>query len=481
MYEFCWLEMKSNYTLKTIILAAGKGTRMKSSTPKVLHKIFGKTLLSRVINTVLTLDNISEAFVIVGHQSDKVSDFINKTYTENNITPVLQEPQLGTGDAVFKVYDKLKDFNGTILILCGDTPLLTSQTLKEFVDFHKKSQSALTVMSALMEDPANYGRIIRDSAGNLKKIIEEKDADQKEKEINEINAGVYCLEWNKVSPAFLELTNNNKQGEYYLTDIVAWACKKDLKVNAFTVEDDSEIFGINSKSDLAMAGCMLNISTIDRLMDEGVTIIDPDHTWISPETKIGQDTIIYPGCFIDGENSFGNNCILGPDLFVGGNVNARDNVKIFQSRISNATISENCSVGPFTHIRDNVIISNNVRIGNFVEVKNSTIDESTNAAHLSYIGDAVLGKNVNIGAGTITANYDPLSKKKSKTYLEDGVKIGSNSVLVAPVKISKNANVAAGSVITKDVPESSLAIARGQQRVIEDWVNRKLKELDVNK
>ncbi|OGI21128.1 MAG: UDP-N-acetylglucosamine diphosphorylase/glucosamine-1-phosphate N-acetyltransferase [Candidatus Melainabacteria bacterium RIFOXYA12_FULL_32_12] len=471
--------METTDSIKAIVLAAGKGTRMKSSVPKVLHDMLGKTLVERVINQVLNISNISEIFVVVGHQADRVSDFIDKVYAVNAcpVRSVLQQPQLGTGDAVFKVYDNLKSFNGTVLVLCGDTPLLTSETLNNFIDFHRESKAALTVLSAILDQPKNYGRIVRDSSRNVKRITEEKDANQEEKLIKEINAGVYCLEWEKVSPAFFDLTTNNEQGEYYLTDIIDWSCKKGLKVEAYTVSDNTEILGINSKSDLAFAGRLLNKRVLNNLMENGVTIVDTESTWISPETDICQDTVIFPGCYIEGQNSIGSNCVLGPNLFIGGNVTAKDNVKIFQSRVSNAVISENSSVGPFAHIRDSVEISNNVRVGNFVEIKNSVIDESSNVAHLSYIGDSTLGKNVNIGAGTITANYDPLTRKKSKTCIEDGAKIGSNSVLVAPIKIGRGANVAAGSVITKDVPSLSLAIARGQQKVIEGWVDKKLKTM----
>jgi bifunctional UDP-N-acetylglucosamine pyrophosphorylase/glucosamine-1-phosphate N-acetyltransferase len=471
--------MQDNNSVKAIILAAGKGTRMKSSTPKVLHGILGKTLLERAVDTVLNISNIAEVFVVVGHQSDKVSEFLNKIYIDKScpVKSVLQEPQLGTGDAVFKVYEELKHFKGTVLILCGDTPLLTPETLSGFIDFHKKSDSALTVMSAMVENPQNYGRIVKDVKGNLKRIVEEKDATQEEKQINEINAGVYCIEWESISPAFFDLTANNKQGEYYLTDIVEWSCQKGLKVEAYTIENDMEILGVNSKSDLALAGYLLNMKTVSKLMENGVTVIDPENTWISPETSIGQDTVIYPGCYIEGKNIIGNNCVLGPSLFIGGGVAAGNNVKIFQSRVSNAVISENSSIGPFAHIRDNVEIKSNVRVGNFVEIKNSVIDESTNVAHLSYVGDSTLGKNVNIGAGTITANYNPLTKEKNRTFIEDGAKIGSNSVLVAPVTIAKDANVAAGSVITKDVPQCSLAITRTPQRIIEGWVEKKLKEV----
>lgn len=463
-----------NDSVKAIILAAGKGTRMKSSLPKVLHKISGKALLERVIDSVLEIDNSDEIFVITGHQSESVTDFLNNNYPNKTIKTVLQEPQLGTGHAVFQAYEYLKDFKGTVIVLCGDTPLLTSQTLQNFIEYHNKSQASLTVMSALFDDPTNYGRIVRDELGNLKKIVEEKDANQQEKEIKEINAGVYCIEWEQISPAFFELTTNNEQGEYYLTDIIDWSVKKDLKTCGFILENNKEIFGINSREHLAEASCFLNTLTVKKLMDNGVTFISPENTFVSPETKIGQDSIIYPGCVIEGTNIFGENCIIGPNTFIEGDVKTENNVKIIQSKVSNAHIGENSTIGPFAHLRDKVEINSDVRIGNFVEVKKSTVDSSTNVSHLSYIGDSSIGKNVNIGAGTITANYDPLSKKKSKTIIEDNVKIGSNSVLVAPITIKKSSSVAAGSVITKEVPENSLAIARGKQKNIEKWVEKKL-------
>ena len=449
---------------------------MKSSIPKVLHKLFGKTLLQRVISTVLSAPAINEIFVVVGHQADKIKDSINSSY--HDIHTVLQEPQLGTGDAVFKVYDKLESFSGTVIVLCGDTPLITGETLGRLIEFHKNSRADLTLLSAIFENPCGYGRILRDESENVTGIVEEKDANPQQKGIKEINAGVYCLEWNKISPAFLNLKSDNSQGEYYLTDIVEWAVNNGLKVNADIIGNNLELLGINSRADLAAAMKILNARHIENLMLSGVTIIDPDSSWISPETHIGKDSTVYPNCYFEGENTFGENCVLGPDLFIGGNVNTANDVKIFSSRISNAEILENSAIGPFAHIRDNVKIANNIRIGNFVEIKNSSINEFTNVSHLSYIGDSKLGKNVNIGAGTITANYNPLTREKNKTEIKDGVKIGSNSVLVAPVTISKNANVAAGSVITKDVPEDSLAIARGQQRVIENWVSNKLNKVE---
>ncbi|OGI00509.1 MAG: hypothetical protein A2Y25_03515 [Candidatus Melainabacteria bacterium GWF2_37_15] len=426
-------------SVKAVILAAGKGTRMKSSLPKVLHKILGKTIIERVVRAVLKLKNTTEIIVITGYKSEEVQNSL-KNYP---VTAILQEPQLGTGHAVAQAKDNLAGFDGTVLITCGDTPLLTSETLAEFVKFHKGSGSCLTVMSAIFDDPTNYGRIIRNLQGNIEKIVEEKDANSTEKAVKEINAGVYCLDWKHVASAFNELTNNNQQGEYYLTDVVDWVVRKELKASIYTLKNNYEIFGINSQKHLAEAIKILNTLTIEKLMDEGVTFISPENTLISPETVIGKDSIVYPGCVIEGENIIGENCIIGP----------------------------------FAHLRDGVDIASNVRIGNFVEVKKSTIKENTNVAHLSYVGDSVLGKNVNIGAGTITANYNAITKEKSITTIKDDAKIGSNCVLVAPITIEKGANVAAGSVITKDVPEYSLAIARGKQQIVEKWVEKKLKAI----
>lgn len=422
--------------IKSVILAAGKGTRMKSETPKVLHTIFDKALLDYVIEAVNNTEMIDENFIIVGHQAEKVDEHVKNTY--KNAKTVLQTPQLGTGHAVSMVLPYLKDFNGEIIILCGDTPLITSNTLKEFINFHHNKNSDLTVMSAIFENPTNYGRIVRNEDDSLNSIVEEKDATVEQKGIKEVNAGIYCLNWNKIQKAFSELKNNNAQGEYYLTDIIKWANDKDLKVNAYTLKNNEEIFGINSKSHLAEATRILNTKNIQKHLDNGITIIDPASTWISSDTEIEADTTIYPSCYINGKNKIG----------------------------------KNCKIGPFAHIRGNVIIENNVKIGNFVEVKNTTIKSNTNACHLSYLGDSEIGENVNIGAGTITANYNPLTKAKSKTIIENEVKIGSNSVLVAPIKIEEGANIAALSVITKNIPKWALAITRAPQKTIENWVKR---------
>lgn len=420
--------------IKAVILAAGKGTRMKSNTPKVLHKIFEKPLLGYVLDNVKNI--VNESFVIVGHHAEEVTKYVQKEY--ENAKTVLQTPQLGTGHAVSMVCPSLENFNGQVIILCGDTPLITEDTLKNFIDYHNSNNSDLTVMSTIFENPANYGRIIRENDNSLKCIVEEKDATHEQKAVKEVNAGIYCLNWNKIKQAFCQLTSNNAQGEYYLTDIIEWGKKNSLNVNAYIMENNEEIYGINSRSNLATATKLMNTRKLNKLMDNGVTIVDPDSTWISEDTEIGADTTIYPATYIEGKNKIGNNC----------------------------------KIGPCAHLRGDVEIADNCKIGNFVEVKKAKIDHNTNAGHLSYIGDCEIGSNVNIGAGTITANYNPLTKVKSKTVLKNDVKIGSNTVLVAPVEVEEGTNVGAGSVITKNLPSWALAITRAPLRIIENWVRK---------
>ena len=424
--------------IKTVILAAGKGTRMKSeTTPKVLHEIMGKTLLGYVLDNVKNISK--ENYVIVGHHAQEVTNFVEKNYT--NTKTILQSPQLGTGHAVSMVCPQLEKYNGLVLILCGDTPLVKESTLKDFVEFHKTQNSDLTVMSTIFDDPTNYGRIIRTKDNTVECIVEEKDATKEQKTVKEVNAGIYCLDWGKVKEAFSQLQSNNAQGEYYLTDIISWGKSKKLNVNAYILENSDEIYGINSRSNLATAAKIMNRRNLEKYMEEGVTIVDPDSTWISEDTQIGKDTIIYPATYIEGKNIIG----------------------------------KNCKIGPCAHLRGGVEICDNIKIGNFVEVKKSKINSNTNVGHLSYIGDSELGSNVNIGAGTITANYDPLSKTKSKTIMENDVKIGSNTVLVAPVTVEEGANIGAGSVITKNIPSWSLGLTRSPLKILNNWVKSKLK------
>lgn len=420
--------------IKSVILAAGKGTRMKSDTPKVLHKIFEKPLLGYVLDNVKNL--VSESFVIVGHQAQEVTKYVEENY--GNVKTILQTPQLGTGHAVSMVCPELEKFEGQIIILCGDTPLITEKTLKNFIEYHNSLNSDLTVMSTIFENPKNYGRIIREADNSLKCIVEEKDATLEQKAVKEVNAGIYCLNWSKIKLAFSQLSSNNAQGEYYLTDIIAWGKRQNLNVNAFILDNNDEIYGINSRLNLAEATKIMNDRKLNSLMENGVTIADPSATWISEDTEIGVDTIIYPATYIEGRNKIGRNC----------------------------------KIGPCAHLRGGVEVEDNCKIGNFVEVKKAKIGHNTNVGHLSYVGDAEFGSHINIGAGTITANYNPLTKEKSKTILKNDVKVGSNTVLVAPVTIDEGANVGAGSVITKDIPAWSLALTRSPLKILADWVNK---------
>ncbi len=425
--------------IKAVILAAGKGTRMKSvTTPKVLHQIMGKTLLGYVLDNVKNL--ASEQFVIVGHHAQEVEAFVKDNYSSAHT--VLQTPQLGTGHAVSMVCPALSNYEGLVLILCGDTPLIKEDTLKEFVEFHKSNNSDLTVMSTIFDDPTGYGRIIRTKDNKLECIVEQKDATDIQKAVKEVNAGIYCLNWAKFKVAFGDLKTNNAQGEYYLTDIISWGKEQNLNVNAYILEDSDQIYGINSRLNLAQAAKMMNRRNLEKYMTEGVTIVDPESTWISEDTTIGQDTIIYPATYIEGKNSIG--C--------------------------------NCKIGPCAHLRGGVEVLDNVKVGNFVEVKKARISSNTNVGHLSYIGDAELGEQVNIGAGTITANYNPLTKVKSKTIIKDNVKIGSNSVLVAPVTIEEGANVGAGGIITKNISAWALAITRAPLKILDGWVRKSLRK-----
>ena len=425
--------------VKSIILAAGKGTRMKSEVPKVLHTIFDKPILGYILEAVKNSGVVDYAYVITGHKSEMVDSYVKENYCYAET--ILQNPQLGTGHAVSMAVGKLQGYEGEVVILCGDTPLIKPDTIKALVKTHRENKSDITVASTILENSANYGRIVRVSDGTISEIVEEKDASEEQKKIKEINTGIFCINWGKVSGAFSELKNNNAQGEYYLTDIVKWGKEKGLRTGAYIIEDSNEVLGINSCKQLSEVTKILHDEIIDKHLNNGVNIVSPETTWISPDTEIGADTIIYSNCYINGKNK----------------------------------IASNCKIGPFAHLRGGVELEEYVKIGNFVELKKAKVKSHTNICHLSYIGDSEVGANVNIGAGTITANYNPLTKVKSKTIIEDNVKIGSNSVLVAPVRIKEGANIGAVGVITKDIEPWSLAVTRAPLKVLEGWVKRVIK------
>jgi bifunctional UDP-N-acetylglucosamine pyrophosphorylase/glucosamine-1-phosphate N-acetyltransferase len=464
-------------TFKAVILAAGKGTRLKSDLPKVLHPLFGKPLLIRVLDTLAEL-NVSEACVIVGHGREQVTEAISGyafgDAAAAQVSTVVQEPQLGTGHALLQVRQKLADwtsFDGNVLILSGDVPLLQPESLARLQKAHLDSQNDLTLLAATLNNPFGYGRVITEGRA-VTRIVEQKDATDFEKAVPLVNTGIYCLNWAKISPLLDQLSNNNAQGEFYLTDVIALAVKAGYCVGIEHLDDPDEMLGVNSRADLAMCHDILNRRTLNRLMAEGVTILHPGSTFIAPEVSIGADSTVLPGCYLQGDVIIGKRCLIGPHTTMNGTIMIEDEVKVLQSSVRDARIGSFTSIGPFAQLRDGVEISHHVNIGNFVEVKKSRIDHHTNAAHLTYLGDATLGTDVNIGAGTITANYDPIRDIKEQTIIEDGAKVGSNSVLVAPVTVGQNASVAAGSVITKDVAPWDLAIARGRQTAIDGWVKR---------
>jgi bifunctional UDP-N-acetylglucosamine pyrophosphorylase/glucosamine-1-phosphate N-acetyltransferase len=467
-------------SVAAVIMAAGKGTRLKSELPKVLHPLFGKPLLIRVLETLqASASTPQRCYVILGHGREQVAPILSAYATQSklSIEIIVQEPQLGTGHALLQARPALKDWQGDVVILSGDAPLLQASSLDALITYHQQKGQDLTLLSATMVNPFGYGRVIEERDRVLR-IVEEKDANDAEKAIQTVNTGIYCLNWTKISPLLDRLSNQNAQEEFYLTDLIALAVKAGYKVTSTTLADWTESLGVNSRQDLAQCHTILNNRTLDRLMSQGVSIVSPQTTFIAPEAKISPDTTLLPGCTIMGEVLIGRRCEIGPYTTLTGPVEIADNVRIIQSVVRQSIIGAFSSIGPFAQLRDGVELSHHVHIGNFVEVKKTQIDHHSNAGHLSYLGDASLGTEVNIGAGTITANFDPIRNLKSTTTIEDGVKVGSNTVLVAPLSIGKEASVAAGSVITHDVSAGDLAIARGRQTDIKGWVVRTKEKLN---
>lgn len=452
--------------LSAIILAAGEGKRMKSKYSKVIHKIYGKPMIERVWDSVKTA-GIGECIVIVGHRAEDVKNCMG-----DRVKYAVQEKQLGTGHAVAqaeKAFDKLE---GYTVVLCGDTPLIGSQTIKDAIDFHINKGYSATVITAEMDDPTGYGRIIRDIKGDVVKIVEHKDASNEEKLIKEINSGMYCFTTEHLFSALKQINNNNSQGEYYLTDTLEILIEKGLSVGAIKVSDSDEILGINSRAQLAEAHVIMNKKVIGRLLTDGVTIIDPNNTYVSVDAKVGRDTIIYPGTVIEGNTVIGEDCIIGPNTKILDS-NIDNGTKVENSVVLQSKIGKNSCVGPFAYLRPNSSVGGDVKIGDFVEIKNSTVGDGTKISHLTYVGDAEVGKNVNLGCGTVIVNYD--GKEKHKTTIEDNVFVGCNSNLISPVTLKENCYIAAGSTITDEVPKNSLAIARSRQENKIDWVLKRRK------
>ena len=449
--------------LETLILAAGKGTRMKSKLPKVLHKVGGKSMLQHVIDATKKAGSSREV-VVIGSGAELVEKAIK------DVEFVLQEEQLGTGHAVLSAKKNFENSEGTVLILCGDTPLLTSKLLEDFTATHNESTCAATVLTAKMPDATGYGRIIRDSDGTFKKIVEDKDATEDEKKILEVNAGAYCFDVKKLFGALEKVRNDNAQGEYYLPDVLTILMDAGESIGAFQAEYADETLGINSRVQLAAADRALRMRKERELMDSGVTIIDPNTTFIDVDVQIGQDTIIYPNTYIEGDTTIGEDCVIGPNIRF-TNMKVGNSVTAQFSYCHEAEICDGVTLGPYVHIRPGTTIGENVKIGNFVEVKNSNVGEGSKLPHLQYIGDTDMGSGVNIGCGTVTCNYD--GKKKHRTTIGDKAFIGCNTNLVAPVTVGEGAYIAAGSTITKDVPKDNLAIARARQTNIGTWNDKR--------
>jgi len=442
---------------RAIVLAAGRGSRLKSPKPKVLHRIFDKPVLAWVLDTLAEVD-LEEIIVICGYKAKEVEDFLH-AYP---VSTIIQEEQLGTGHALQIAAKSLEDYEGNVLVLNGDSPLIESETINKLIQNHETNLLDFSFLSSNLEKPFGYGRVIR-KGSEIMAIKEEKDCSEVEKSIKEINAGVYLFDWQTIAPGLKKLSNNNAQEEYYLTDLVSWSYTQGLACQTYSLENPYEILGINTREDLALIWKLKNEANIEQLMQNGVTIVDPLNTMISPDVDIGKDTIIYPGTYIQRRVVIGEGCQIGPHCSIFGPAEIGANSTVIHSHISRSTIGENSSVGPFAHIRAGSDISNQCKVGSFVEVKNSSFGEKSNAAHLSYIGDSKIKNNVNIGAGTVIANYNHRTGKKAETVIHSDASTGANSVLVSPVDIGAGATIGAGSVITKDVPANNLAIARAKQ------------------
>ncbi|BCV20022.1 bifunctional UDP-N-acetylglucosamine diphosphorylase/glucosamine-1-phosphate N-acetyltransferase GlmU [Moorella sp. Hama-1] len=436
-----------------VILAAGQGKRMHSRRPKVLHRIAGRYLVEHVLAAAREA-GIDKQVIVIGHGAEEVREALGPGYTY-----VLQEQQLGTGHALARAR-KAANTAATVLVLCGDTPLLRPETLARLLKEHRDRQAAVTVLTAVLDDPTGYGRIIRDGQGRVTGIVEERDASPMERTIREINTGTYCFAAAYLWPFLEQLKPDNDQAEYYLTDVVALACRESLPVLAVATDDPEETLGVNDRAQLAAAGAVLQRRINNRLMLAGVTIIDPIATYIDATVQVGQDTIIYPGTFLEGHTIIAAGCTLGPGTTL-RDCQVGEGSQIIHTVALESQIGAGCQVGPFTYLRPGTILEDRTKVGDFVELKATRIGTGSKVPHLTYLGDTTVGTGVNIGAGTITCNYD--GQKKWPTVIEDGAFIGSNSNLVAPVRVGAGALVGAGSTITEDVPAGSLALARGRQ------------------
>ena len=449
-----------------VVLAAGQGTRMKSALPKVLHPVGGLPMIEHVFRAARAVDPASIS-VVVGHKAEFVIDRLSD---RSSVQFAVQEPQLGTAHALQQVEPLLRGRSGTLLLLSGDVPLLRPATLERLLATQRNASAAATIVTAVVEQPYGYGRIVR-TGGRVARIVEERDASATERQVREINSGIYALDLPPLFDALSAIAAANAQGEYYLTDLVAIYRRRRKRVETLTVEDAAEIRGVNSRTELAEVSAIMRQKKNEELMAAGVTLIDPATTYVDPDVIVGADTVLHPGVVLEGQTKIGGACEIHPYVrMVDTELADRVTVHSF-CLILGARVAEGASIGPFAHLRPETVVGQQAKVGNFVELKKTSLGAMSKANHLSYLGDATIGPNVNVGAGTITCNYD--GEQKHPTVIEEGAFIGSDSQLIAPVRIGKGAYVAAGSSITEDVPAGSLGIARGRQANVEGWVGRK--------
>jgi bifunctional UDP-N-acetylglucosamine pyrophosphorylase / glucosamine-1-phosphate N-acetyltransferase len=449
-----------------VILAAGKGTRMKSDLPKVLHRVGGRPMVEHVLTTARTLQPQSMTLVI-GHEAERVRSALEE---QQGLRFVVQEPQLGTAHALQATEPVLRDATGALVLLSGDVPQLAAETLRQLVDHHVRTSAAVTVLTAVVENPQGYGRIVRNGE-EIARIVEERDANSAERAITEVNAGIYVFDLNGLFDVLREIGPQNAQHEHYLPDIVRLYRRRGRPVETMTVTDPNQVLGINSRSELAASKRAMRSRKNAQLMADGVTLEDPDTIYVDDMVEIGADTVIHPGVFLEGRTVIGSGCVIHSGVRV-VNATIGDRTQLFNhSVITDVTIGNDASIGPFAHVHKQSAIASSTKVGNFVEVKNTRFGDGSKAAHLAYLGDGVIGSKVNIGAGTITCNYD--GHKKSTTTIDDGAFIGSDSQLIAPVTIGREAYVGTGTTIRENVPPGALAVSAGKQRNIEGWVEKK--------
>ncbi|MFO7154401.1 MAG: bifunctional UDP-N-acetylglucosamine diphosphorylase/glucosamine-1-phosphate N-acetyltransferase GlmU [Caldicoprobacter oshimai] len=447
----------------SIVLAAGEGTRMKSKRPKVLHQVCGYPIIEYVVRAASEVSD-DLPVVVVGHRAEEV-----KQYLGERVRYAYQAQQLGTGHAVMMAQPLLKEVEGYVVVLAGDAPLIRGCTLQRMVQHAVQGGYGAVVLSAVVDDPTGYGRIVRNDDGDLERIVEHRDATEEQRQIKEINSSIYCFDAQLLFSSLERLNNRNSQGEYYLTDVIEIMKCQGIKVGVLVAQDADEVLGINTRAQLAEVDRKMRLRINRSHMDRGVTIIDPEHTYIGPDVVIGFDTVVYPGNVLEGSTIIGEDCVLYPNNRIVNSV-IGNGVQLQASVVLDSRIGDKTTVGPYAYLRPGSVIGNSVRIGDFVEIKNSTIGDGTKISHLTYVGDAEVGNDVNLGCGVVFVNYDGV--KKHRTVVEDKAFIGCNVNLVAPVRVGQEAYIAAGSTITEDVPGKALAIARERQVNKEGWVER---------